>query len=70
MKRLVEFPLEGGGSIFVQIDEPETDGVVRSGHGDTIEKAKETLADALNKDPPATLSIVEKLLSMRATESK
>jgi predicted RNase H-like HicB family nuclease len=68
MKRLVEFPLQGGGSIFVQIDEPETSGTVRASRGDTIEKARETLEDALNKVLPATHSIVEKLQSMRPTE--
>ena len=29
MKHLVEFPLEEGGSIVVEIDEPETGGTVR-----------------------------------------
>ena len=30
MKRLVEFPLEAGGSIVVEIDEPETGGAIRA----------------------------------------
>jgi Trypsin-co-occurring domain 1 len=68
MIHLVEFPLEGGGSIFVQIDESETDGVVCVGRVATIEKARETLEDALNKVLPSTLSIIEKLQSMRTTE--
>jgi hypothetical protein len=29
MKRLVEFPLDEGGSILVQVDEPESGGTVR-----------------------------------------
>ncbi len=61
MKRLVEFPLEEGGSIVVEIDEPETGGTVRAGRGETIEKARETLEDALNKVLPATKRVVEKL---------
>lgn len=61
MKRLVAFPLEEGGSIVVEIDEPETGGAVRAGLGDTIEKAKETLEDALSRVLPATKSVVEKL---------
>jgi len=64
MKRLVEFPLEEGGSIVVQIDEPETGGTVRAGREDTIEKAKDTLEDALNRVLPAAKSVVEKLQSM------
>ncbi len=34
MKHLVEFPLEEGGSIVVEIDEPETGGTVRAGRED------------------------------------
>ena len=64
MKHLVEFPLEEGGSIVVEIDEPETGGTVRAGREDTIEKARETFEDALNKVLPATKTVVEKLRSM------
>jgi len=65
MKRLVEFPLQGEGTILVEVDEPETGGTVRAARGDTIETAKETLEDALNKVLPATHSIVEKIQGMR-----
>ena len=51
MKRLVAFPLEEGGSIVIEIDEPETGGTVRAGREDTIEKAKETFEEALNPRP-------------------
>ena len=64
MKRLVEFPMEEGGSIVIEIDEPETGGTVRAGRGETIEKARETLEDALNKVLPATKNVVEKLRNM------
>jgi hypothetical protein len=64
MKRLVEFPLEEGGSILVQIDEPDTGGTIRAGREDTIEKAKDTFEDALNRVLPAAKSVVEKLQSM------
>ena len=64
MKRLVEFPLEEGGSIVVEIDEPETGGTVRAGRDDKIEKARETFEDALNKVLPATKTVVEKLRGM------
>jgi len=39
MKRLVEFPLEEGGSIVIEIDEPETGGTGRAGREDKIEAA-------------------------------
>ena len=64
MKRLVEFPLKEGGSILVQIDEPDTGGTVRAGREETIEKARETFEDALNRVLPAAKSVVEKLQSM------
>ena len=64
MKHLVEFPLEEGGSIVVEVDEPESEGAVRAARGDTIVKAKETLEEALNNVLPVTKSLVEKLRSI------
>ena len=64
MKHLVEFSLEKGGSIVVEIDEPEMGGTVRAGREDKIEKARETFEDALNKVLPATKTVVEKLRDM------
>lgn len=68
MKRLVEFPLQGGGSIIVQIDEPEVGGTVRAARGDVIEKARDTLEDALNRVIPATKSVATQLKSIRPDE--
>jgi hypothetical protein len=68
MKRLVEFPLQEGGSVIVQIDEPDMGGPVRAARGDTIEQAKDTLEDALNKVLPAAHSVIQKLQSMRPNE--
>src|SRR6266571_1861569 len=64
MKHLVEFPLEEGGSIVIEIDEPEAGGTVRAGREDRIEKARETFEDALNKVLPVTKTVVEKLRGM------
>jgi Trypsin-co-occurring domain 1 len=64
MKHLVEFPLKEGGSIVVEIDEPETGGTVRAGREDKIEKARETFEEALNKVLPVTKTVVEKLRDM------
>jgi Trypsin-co-occurring domain 1 len=68
MKRLVEFPLQEGGSVIVQVDESDIGGTVRAARGDTIEQAKDTLEDALNKVLPAARSVVEKLQVMRPNE--
>jgi NTP-dependent ternary system trypsin peptidase co-occuring protein len=64
MKHLVKFPLEEGGSIVVEIDEPETGGTVRAGREDKIEQARETFEEALNKVLPATKTVVEKVRGM------
>lgn len=64
MKHLVEFPLEEGGSIVVEIDEPEIGGTVRAGREDKIEQARETFEEALNKVLPATKTVVEKVRGM------
>jgi hypothetical protein len=64
MKHLVEFTLDEGCRIVVEIDEPVTGGTVRAGREDKIEKARETVKDALNKVLPATKTVVEKLRDM------
>ena len=47
MKHLVEFPLDEGGSIIVEVDEPESEGTIRAARGDAIVKAKETLEHSI-----------------------
>ena len=64
MKHLVEFPLEEGGSIIVEVDETETSGTARAARGDTLAKARETLEDGLDKVLPAAKSVIEKLQSL------
>ena len=64
MKHLVEFLLEDGGSIVVEVDEPESEGTIRAAREGTIVKAKETLEEALNNVLPVTKSLVEKLRSI------
>jgi hypothetical protein len=64
MKHLIEFPLQDGGTIVVEVDEPMTEGgVVKAARspGEVAEKAKETFEDALDKIKPAAQSIVTKL---------
>ncbi len=64
MKHLVEFPLEDGSHVVIEVDEQETAGTVRAGRGDKIEKAKETLEEALDKVLPATRSVLDRLRGM------
>jgi len=61
MKHLVEIPLEEGGYIIVEVDEPEVEGTILASRGDSIIKVKETFEDALNKVLPVTKSVITKL---------
>jgi len=67
MKRLIEFPLQSGSSMIVEVDEPEG-GVVKAARpGEIVAKAKETLEDALNKIQPAAQAIIVKLRELHDT---
>lgn len=63
MKRLVEFPLEDGGAIVVEVDGPEPRGGPVRGirAGEVIEKAAQTFEAALDKIKPAAAAIITKL---------
>jgi hypothetical protein len=63
VSRLVEFPLEGGGSILVETEEPEEfGGTVRAGRvGDLPEQAGQSFEAALNRIQPAMEAVVARL---------
>src|SRR5260370_12104675 len=63
MKRLVEFKLEDGNTIIVEVDEPETGGPTRASRrpGEIAEEAKETFEQALSKIRPATEKVITTL---------
>jgi len=62
MKQLVEYELEDGGTILVEVDLPEA-GIERAGRGDQIVKAKERFGDALEQIKPVAQSVFSKLAS-------
>lgn len=66
MKRLVEFPLEEGGSILVEVEELEPpSGVVRAARpGEVAEKAHQTFETALDGIRPVAATIIKKLRSL------
>jgi Trypsin-co-occurring domain 1 len=67
MKRLIEYPLEAGGSILVEVDEPEEEGVVRAARpGEIAARASQTFEDALDVIKPAISSIISKLQVLSA----
>ena len=63
MKRIVEFPLENGDFILVEVDEPSASD--RIGLGDEIvEKAQKTFESALNAIKPVASTVINKVRSL------
>jgi Trypsin-co-occurring domain 1 len=67
MKQLVEYELEDGSTIIVEVDLPEA-GIERAGRGDQIIKAKERFGDALEHIIPVAQTAFSKLGSLSADE--
>ena len=67
MKRLIEFALQDGGTILVEVEEfPDEGGVVKAGRpGEVVTKAKETLEDAIDKILPAAHAVAAKLRGLQ-----
>lgn len=64
MKRLVEFPLDQGGSVLVEVDEPSAGPVVRGlgkGRSALVEQADKTFEDATAAVTPAARSLIARL---------
>src|SRR4051812_45796082 len=64
---MIEFPLEGGGTILmeVELDEDEQDGMVPAARpGEIAAKANQTFEQALEQIKPGAEAIRNKLLSM------
>ena len=67
VKRLVEFPLEQGGSVVVEVDEPSADPVMRGIGKDRsalVEEADKTFEDATAAVTPAARSLIDRLRSI------
>jgi hypothetical protein len=67
MKRLVEFPLDHGGSVLIEIDEPPA-GLTTRGLGkdrsSVIEEADKTFEEATAAVTPAARSLITRLRSI------
>jgi hypothetical protein len=62
MKRLVEFPLEDGTTMLVEIEEPDQGGLVKASRtSDAIAKAQQTLEKSLEKVQPAAQFVIQQL---------
>ena len=59
MKHFVEFKMEDGSIVLVEVEEPVTGGTTRAGrHGELVEEAKDTFEQALSKIRPATEKVI------------
>lgn len=64
MKRLVEFSLDQGGSVLVEVDEPPGDPVMRGlgkDRSSVVEEAGRTFEDATAAVTPAARSLIARL---------
>jgi hypothetical protein len=66
MKRLVEFPLEDGGTTLIEVDEAEPEGgIQRAARSDgLIQHADQTLESALERVKPAAEAILKRLTNL------
>lgn len=66
MSRLVEFPLEEGGSVLVQVDDSPSGGASTRGWGDrtVTEQAQQTFEQAIARIEPAAQAMVSRLRSL------
>jgi len=65
MKQLIEFPLEDGDTILVEVDVPEEAGMVPAARGEeVIQRARQTFEQALEKVRPAAQAIVRQLRAL------
>ncbi len=66
MKRLVEFPLEDGSSILVEVEQPESKSSVGrvSREDELMQKAQSTFEAALDRVKPIAGTMINKLRSL------
>jgi hypothetical protein len=67
VKRLVEFPLDQGGNVVVEIDEPQAGPTLRGlgkDHTTIVEQADKTFEDATAAVTPAARSLMARLRSI------
>lgn len=68
MRRLVEFPLEHGGSVVVEVPEDLSEGTVtrgwRDGDRGVLDQAGQTLEKSLGRVRPAVQALLEQLRSL------
>jgi hypothetical protein len=64
MRRLVEFELENGETILVEVEEPDAGGLERASAADVVVRARQSFAQALDKVQPLASAIVKTVTAM------
>ena len=67
MKQLIEYLLEDGNAILIEVDLPEA-GIERAGRGDQVIKAKEHFASAIEQIKPVAHTVIATLRNLAADE--
>ena len=62
MKRIVEFPFAEGESIFVEVEEPESDRISRL--DDAIEKAQNSFESVMDKLKPVANAVITRITKL------
>lgn len=68
MVHLVEFALEDGGTVLVEVVSAEDEGPTRAGVGDMIKKASQTLEKSLSALEPVGRALVQRLRGLSPQE--
>ena len=68
MVRLVEFPLEDGGTVLVEVAAAADEGPTRAGVGDVIKKASATFEQSLAVLEPVGRALVQRLRGLSPQE--
>jgi hypothetical protein len=66
MKRLIEFPLEDGSTVVIEVDEPEFEGslIKAARPGEVVIKAQQTFEHAIDKIKPGADVIIKQLRNL------
>jgi len=64
MKRLVEFPLEKGGTIVVEVEDVDEGMVKAARPGEVVARAEQTFEEALDRIRPIASTLIGKIRSL------
>lgn len=70
MKKLVEYKLDDGSTVWIEVDEQHSDGMTRASRfGDAVDNAQYLFEDSLSKLKPITKALVSTMTDMGPDEA-